>query len=101
MYERAAWILALVATITVLSTSLFAERRVNAAEHRAYERAVFKQGEAIGALRTALQGARETLLVSERMRHECHEGIGLAQLRQRFLLEHLGLSESLEGPGPK
>lgn len=99
MYERAAWALALVATITVLGHSLQAERRVNVAERRAYERTVFKQNEAIGALRTALQGARETLLVSERMRRECHEGIGLSHLRQRFLLEHLGLSEYPEDVG--
>lgn len=95
--ERTGWILAVLLSVTVLGHTILHGRAAERALVSRYAKTEFAQREAIGALRTALRETRETLLVSERMRHECHEGIGLAHLRQRFLLEHLGLSEFPEG----
>jgi len=98
MYERVGWILMVLLTVTVLGQRILHVQAAARRERSRNAKALFVCQETIGALRTTLREAGETLRVSERMRHECHEAIGLAALRQRFLLEHLGLSEFPEVP---
>lgn len=97
--ERAAWILAVLLSITVLGQQLVVERTLRRTQLSHQAQINFTCHETIGALRTTLREAKEVLQASERMRVECREAVGHARLRQRWIEKNLGISELLEDEG--